>query len=142
MKNALIPLLMVVGSLCISAAPTRAPYTYGGRSAQVYAPYSGASAQMTQVTMQSQIVYSSSSRYTPSVYSSFDTSAPSEYHPANSSSRPDKGGPKRDKIVGPDTNQSTESPIGEPWIMLIFAAIMGLWITIKNRVKNEKITRH
>ena len=40
-----------------------------------------------------------------------------------------------------DPDQSTESPVGEPWIMLIFAAIAALFVALRNKWLQQKISR-
>ena len=40
-----------------------------------------------------------------------------------------------------DPDQSLESPVGEPWIMLIFAAVAAILITIRKQLQQQRISR-
>ena len=80
--------------------------------------------------------------YNGTVYAPFDASAPSEQSEVegNSGSRP-RGGIKRggNFNYGTEYGQSNESPIGEPWILAIFALAFAGVVAIRKR-KNHRTT--
>ena len=86
----------------------------------------------------------SGSAYGGTVYAPFDNTSPSDYSEASPSYSPAKapGGPRRaegwtppweDATSGPDTNQGQEYPVGEPWILLLFAAAFAGVTAIRRR---------
>ena len=93
-----------------------------------------------QQEFRSQQIMSSGSNYGGTVYKPFDNTTPSEQSEVGASYSPNKapGGPRRDKIIGPDTPPANEYPIGEPWILLLFAAAFATGIAIKRITKNAK----
>ena len=80
--------------------------------------------------------------YNGTVYAPFDASAPSEQSEVegNSGSRP-RGGIKRggNFNYGTEYGQSNESPIGEPWVLAIFALAFAGVLSIRKR-KNHRTT--
>ena len=80
--------------------------------------------------------------YNGTVYAPFDASAPSEQSEVegNSGSRP-RGGIKRggNFNYGTEYGQSNESPIGEPWVLAIFALAFAGVIALRKR-KNHRTT--
>ena len=72
--------------------------------------------------------------YNGTVYAPFDASAPSEQSAVgeNSSSKP-KGNVRRGKITGPDTPPANEYPIGEPWVLAIFAIAFAGVVALRKR---------
>lgn len=92
------------------------------------------------IPMRSMQVMTSDIRYTGVTYAPFTTALPSEQSTASESSsgRP-TGSIRRGKILGPDTPPADESPIGEPWILAIFAILFTLTI-IRNKKKHNIIT--
>ena len=80
--------------------------------------------------------------YNGTVYAPFDASAPSEQSEVegNSGSRP-RGGIKRggNFNYGTEYGQSNESPIGEPWVLAIFALAFAGVLAIRKR-KNHRTT--
>lgn len=80
--------------------------------------------------------------YNGTVYAPFDASAPSEQSEVegNSGSRP-RGGIKRggNFNYGTEYGQSNESPIGEPWVLAIFALAFAGVIALRKR-KNHRST--
>ena len=77
------------------------------------------------------MLIASGSSLSGNVYKPFDQNAPSDYAPAVSSTditeRRNGFGPR------PDTPPSPDSPIGEPWILLAFAAAFGGFIAWKKK---------
>ena len=77
--------------------------------------------------------------YNGTVYAPFDASAPSEQSEVegNSGSRP-RGGIKRggNFNYGTEYGQSNESPIGEPWVLAIFALAFAGVLAIRKTKKS------
>ena len=92
------------------------------------------------IPMRSMQVMTSDIRYTGVTYAPFTAALPSEQSAASESSsgRP-TGSIRRGKILGPDTPPANESPIGEPWILAVFAILFTLTI-IRNKEKHNIIT--
>ena len=90
-------------------------------------------------TFQSQQIMTSSTGYRGVVYTPFTSSLPSELNSTggeSTSGRP-HGHVRRDKIGGPDGPPANESPIGEPWILTLFAAAFAGLIALKKKKKLE-----
>ncbi|MBR2165268.1 MAG: InlB B-repeat-containing protein [Paludibacteraceae bacterium] len=79
------------------------------------------------------------SNYVGTVYTPFGSEVPSDQSGIGSNN--DEGGQpghiRKGKILGPDTDPANQSPIGEPWILLAFAALFGGFIAW--RKKNRKL---
>ena len=77
--------------------------------------------------------------YNGTVYAPFDASAPSEQSEVegNSGSRP-RGGIKRggNFNYGTEYGQSNDSPIGEPWVLAIFALAFAGVLAIRKTKKS------
>ena len=77
--------------------------------------------------------------YNGTVYAPFDASAPSEQSEVegNSGSRP-RGGIKRggNFNYGTEYGQSNESPVGEPWVLAIFALAFAGVVAIRKTKKS------
>lgn len=80
-------------------------------------------------------ILSAGTVYQGTTYTPFDNSAPSEYSEVGQSYSPNKapGGPRKGKITGPDTPPADQYPIGEPWILALFAAAFAGVILWKRR---------
>ena len=93
-----------------------------------------------QQEFRSQQIMSSGSNYGGTVYKPFDNSTPSEQSEVGASYSPNKapGGPRRGFDIGGETGKADEYPIGEPWILAIFAAAFATGIAIKRITKNAK----
>lgn len=80
--------------------------------------------------------------YNGTVYAPFDASAPSEQSEVegNSGSRP-RGGIKRggNFNYGTEYGQSNDSPVGEPWVLAIFALAFAGVLALRKR-KNHRTT--
>lgn len=98
--------------------------------------------QAPQVAMQSQQIMQNGQNHDGTIYAPFDASAPSEQSEVegNSGSRP-RGGIKRggNFNYGTEYGQSNESPIGEPWILAIFALAFAGVLALRKR-KNHRTT--
>ncbi len=95
---------------------------------------------VAQQTMQSQQVMQTGGAYKGTVYEPFSNTTPSE---ANNPAR--LSGPRKsesaDRNPGDATEATTESPIGEPWVMVLFALAFAGIIMIKKTKRNiEKST--
>ena len=101
-----------------------------------------------QQEFRSQQIMSSGSNYGGTVYKPFDNSTPSEQSEVGASYSPNKG-PRRagendggwdpgwdDETPGPDTPPGQEYPIGEPWILAIFAAAFAGVVAIRKTKKS------
>ena len=93
-----------------------------------------------QQEFRSQQIMSSGSNYGGTVYKPFDNTTPSEQSEVGASYSPNKapGGPRRGFDIGGETGKADEYPIGEPWILAIFAAAFATGIAIKRITKNAK----
>ena len=105
--------------------------TIGSAYTQAETPYF--QAQPETLPMQNAQVKSTTG-YSGTVYAPFDASAPSEQSAVgeNSSSKP-KGNVRRGKITGPDTPPANEYPIGEPWVLAIFAIAFAGVVALRKR---------
>ena len=72
--------------------------------------------------------------YNGTVYTPFDASAPSEQSEANANQAPGKPGRVKTFIGGGETNQGP-SPIGEPWVLAIFALAFAGVIAVRKTKK-------
>ena len=135
-KSNLIKLLVLVGVFIASMNTAWAvKYTPAKGVSGGAAVYGGApqGAVMQSTGMQSQQIMSSGSAYTGTVYEPFGNTTPSE---ANQAAKA-PGGPRRAFDTTGDYGGSEESPVGEPWILILFAlGFMGI-IFIRKRKLNQ-----
>ena len=90
----------------------------------------------TDPAIQSQKLMKSGANYEGTIYEPFSNTTPSEY--LNGVSTTDvtnkTGGPRKDFYnPGDPGNQSNEYPIGEPWILAVFAALMAGVIALRKK---------
>ena len=76
--------------------------------------------------------------YSGTVYAPFDASAPSEQSQANANQAPGRPGKVKTFIGGGEYGQGP-SPIGEPWVLAIFALAFAGVIALRKR-KNHRTT--
>ena len=89
----------------------------------------------TDPAIQSQKLMKSGANYEGTIYEPFSNTTPSEYlNGVSTTDEPFKpGGPHREFGKPGETNQSEEFPIGEPWILVVFAALMAGVIAIRKK---------
>ena len=110
MKHTFISFLLIA-CVCIYAAPAYSEETN---------PF--AFQQSTQTNF-------SGSAYSSTVYQPFSNTTPAEYSASGMNSTDGYNptyvhGPRKGKIDGPDTRPNeNDFPVGEPWVMLVFAAL-------------------
>ena len=73
--------------------------------------------------------------YNGTVYAPFDASAPSEQSEANTNQAPGRHGKVKTFFDGPGANQGP-SPIGEPWVLAIFALAFAGVVAIRKTKKS------
>lgn len=75
------------------------------------------------------------SSYSPTIYEVGTNDLPSDaYDPTTEGKeRANKPGIKKDFITGPETGQSNEYPIGEPWVLAFFAVVAGGVIAFRRK---------
>lgn len=95
------------------------------------------SAQIEPQPMQSAQVMPTTG-YNGTVYAPFDASAPSEQSEANTNQASGKPGRVKTFIGGGETGQGP-SPVGEPWVLAIFALAFAGVVAIRKR-KNHRTT--
>ena len=101
--------------------------------AQGYTP-----AEQSSSAFQSQQMMQSGSSYSGQVYTPFDNSTPAEQNEVAS-------GPKSKKAGGPrffpkpgETGQSEAYPLGDEWILAVFAAIFGAAVLLRKKLLTHK----
>lgn len=112
--------------LFICLAPVYAGLTahYGARTHALEAP--------PMQEMHSQCIMTSGVKYSSFVYEPFNGAAPSDYTDGQAPST--SPGARRKLGGGTDPGeQSEESPLGEPWILAIFASLFAVGAAIKKK---------
>lgn len=83
--------------------------------------------------------------YQSSIQEPFSNTVPSESNTSFAGDAPNGITGRRNAWTPPtpsDPNQSEESPVGEPWIMLIFALIAAIVVTTKTHQKISSLTNN
>ncbi len=95
----------------------------------------GARTYPTQQDFQSHQIMSSGANYNGTVYKPFDNTTPSEQSEVGATYSPNKApsGPRKDFGKPGEVGPSTESPVGEPWILLAFAAAFAAGIAFRRK---------
>ena len=73
--------------------------------------------------------------YNGTVYAPFDASAPSEQSQANANQAPGRPGKVKTFIGGAEVNQGP-SPVGEPWVLAIFALAFAGVLALRKTKKS------
>lgn len=74
--------------------------------------------------------------YNGTVYAPFDASAPSEQSEANTNQAPGRMGHIRKGLIGGPEDPFGPSPIGEPWVMAIFALAFAGVVALRKTKKS------
>ena len=92
--------------------------------------------QTPQVAMQSQQIMQNGQNHDGTIYAPFDNTMPSEQS-SGPNKAPGKGGGGNPKtfIGGPETGQGP-SPVGEPWVLAIFALAFAGVVAIRKTKKS------
>ena len=95
----------------------------------------GARNYPAQQDFQSHQIISSGANFNGTVYEPFDNTMPSEQSVVGASHSPNKApsGPRRSFGKPDEIGQSTDSPVGEPWVLLAFAAAFAAGIALRRR---------
>lgn len=126
MKHIIIIFSLFIGCASICATPA-----YGEQES----PFSNVNPSAQQAA--------SGSSYSSTVYQPFSGTTPAEQSAGAMNSS--WSGPRKTNsiddgfILGPDTPPAGESPIGEPWVMLAFAALAA-GVIAYNRKKEPTLT--
>ena len=132
-----ICVLFFVGTMPLSAQIFST--AQGNRYETSYPSEYGGMQQSPYATQDAQLNYNA---YQSTVYQPFESSVPSDNNPAYSNSQgEDEGNSGRRNVTNkqnsfpdrPDTPPAEGSPVGEAWIMLLFAAAAALAIYIRQR---------
>lgn len=89
--------------------------------------------QAQPMVMQSQQIMQNGQNYDGTIYAPFTTATPSEQAQQEPNRAPRHPGTiRRGLIDGPNSGQGP-SPVGEPWILALFALLMAGGIAVKRR---------
>ena len=109
----------------------------GGRYDVSYPTEYGSEQQDAYSAQQAQTNYNV---YQSTVYQPFESSAPSDNNPVYSNSQGEDHGGRRGVSNKqnsfpdrPDTPPAEGSPVGEAWVMLLFAAVAALVVFVRQR---------
>ena len=94
--------------------------------------------QTPQVAMQSQQIMQNGQNHDGTIYAPFDNTMPSEQS-SGPNKAPGKGGGNPKTFIGGAETGQGPSPVGEPWVLAIFALAFAGVIAIRKR-KNHRTT--
>lgn len=94
--------------------------------------------QAPQVAMQSQQIMQNGQNHDGTIYAPFDNTMPSEQSSGPNKAPGKGGGNPKTFIGGPETGQGP-SPVGEPWVLAIFALAFAGVVALRKR-KNHRTT--
>lgn len=101
--------------------------------AQGYTP-----AEQSSSAFQSQQMMQSGSSYSGHVYTPFDNSTPAEQNSVNESTSSGSGKQiRKGLIIGPE-DPLGPSPLGDEWILAVFAAIFGAAVLLRKKLLTHK----
>lgn len=117
MRHRITYLLFIMSIACASAVPI---YAYDAPAPQAF---------------RSHQVIVGGTMYQGTTYAPFDDTAPSEAN--NSSAKKAPNGPRKAFDTGAEYGRPDEYPVGEPWILAIFAVSFAAIIAIKRKRKGH-----
>ena len=136
MKRIFIPVLLLFLFAQVHSTPVYA--TSGHSVHEIHCMPAQTIGYMPSHGMRSVCTMPAGARYSVTVFEPFNNAAPSEYMNGEAPSN----GPRRIGGFGPrpDGPPSTDSPVGEPWILMAFALLSGGVIAWRKKmnVKREK----
>ena len=94
--------------------------------------------QAPQVAMQSQQIMQNGQNHDGTIYAPFDNTMPSEQSSGPNKAPGKGGGNPKTFLGGPETGQGP-SPVGEPWVLAIFALAFAGVVALRKR-KNHRTT--
>ena len=101
--------------------------------AQGYTPV-----EQSSSAFQSQQMMQSGSSYSGQVYTPFDNSTPAEQNSVNESTSSGSGKQiRKGLIIGPE-DPLGPSPLGDEWILAVFAAIFGAAVLLRKKLLTHK----
>lgn len=135
MKRILIPFLLLFLFTQVYCAPLHATSSHAVQHVYTCGTTAQSLGYMPSHGMRSVNTMPAAARYSVTVFEPFNGASPSEYSdgkaPTGPNGRRNGFGPR------PDDKPADTSPIGEPWILLIFAALFGGIIAWKNRTSHD-----
>ena len=139
MRRFCIYILLLAGLACAHAAPmhTTSSATVrcvgSGRAGWGYAPVQDIRTYPTRA-LQTQCIMTGGATYSSTIYQPFNNAAPSEYVDGKA---PSTTGRRNGFGPRPDDKPAQTSPIGEPWILAIFALLSGGALAWKRKHKGK-----
>lgn len=94
--------------------------------------------QAPQVAMQSQQIMQNGQNHDGTIYAPFDNTMPSEQS-SGPNKAPGKGGGNPKTFIGGAETGQGPSPVGEPWVLAIFALAFAGVVALRKR-KNHRTT--
>lgn len=94
--------------------------------------------QTPQVAMQSQQIMQNGQNHDGTIYAPFDNTMPSEQS-SGPNKAPGKGGGNPKTFIGGAETGQGPSPVGEPWVLAIFALAFAGVVALRKR-KNHRTT--
>ena len=94
--------------------------------------------QTPQVAMQSQQIMQNGQNHDGTIYAPFDNTMPSEQS-SGPNKAPGKGGGNPKTFLGGSETGQGPSPVGEPWVLAIFALAFAGVLALRKR-KNHRTT--
>ena len=91
--------------------------------------------QTPQVAMQSQQIMQNGQNHDGTIYAPFDNTMPSEQSSGPNKAPGKGGGNPKTFIGGPETGQGP-SPVGEPWVLAIFALAFAGVVALRKTKKS------
>ena len=139
MKRILIPLLLLFLFAQAHCTPVYATSSHEAHHVYTCSATAQSIGYMPSHGMRSVNTMPAGARYSATVFEPFNGASPSDYSEVGKAPSGPNG---RRNGFGPrvDDKPADTSPIGEPWILLLLAALFGGIITWKNRTFHGTIT--